>query len=173
MKARILFLFVASLGLPLMSCGNSKDAATIYVLTPSQKASHFTQDLAAIARRHGLSADFGRSPGKSGHVYWVVQASGRWLWLWGTNVPLDPFLDPTRCGHYTEGHSDPGQYIVMVDHGLGRLGLNHVLAMIAPGGPHTLMSEISVELKASGYDVRQSPVECSPLSKEQADAEPH
>lgn len=88
-------------------------------------------------------------------------------------MPLDPYVNLTRCGHYTEGHPDPGQYIVMIDHDLGRFGLNHALAMIAPGGPHTLMSEISGELKAAGYDVRQSPVECSPLSKGQADAEPH
>jgi hypothetical protein len=168
MKKCAALAFVLICAPVLASCGNSKDAATIYVITPAQKASRFTRDLATIADRHGLSSDLGKSTGSGTQVYHVIQSDGRWLWLWGTNVPIDPYADPTLCGHYAEGHPDPGQYVVTIDHGLGRIGLNRMLTMIAPGEPGALMLEISKELKAEGYDVRQKPMVCSPLSKEQA-----
>lgn len=159
----LVFLFLCTPA--LVSCGNSKDAVTIYVLTPPQKAALFTQDLAVIAKRHGLDPNLGQSTGDKNLKYRVIEADGRWLWLWGTNVPLDKYASPILCGHYAQGHPDPGQYIVTIDHGLVRIGLNHVLAVIASGRPRALMSEVSKDLKASGYTVRSSPAVCSPLSK--------
>ena len=161
------FVFFLLCGPILTACGDSKDAATIYVLVPPRNAPRFTRDLAVIAKHHGLKPDLGRSVGRS-HVYWVVEADGHWLHLWSTNVPLSGYENPSLCGHYAEGHPDPGQYYVTVDHGLVKLGLNHVLAKMAPGTPHALMVEISKDLTASGYVVRKTPALCSPLSKTQA-----
>lgn len=152
----------------LAACGNSKDVATIYVLTPPQEASRLTEELAVITRRHGLNPNLGHATDDKGHTLHVIEASGHWLYLWGQNMPLSGSEDPILCGHYSEGHPDPGQYIVTVDHGLVRIGLNHVLAVVAPGKPRALMSEISKELSADGYTVRSRPVLCSPLSKIQA-----
>lgn len=152
----------------LSACGNSNDATTIYVLTPPQKATRFTEDLAVLAKRHGLSPDLGRAKDDKGHTLYVIEADGSWLHMWGQNVPLDRYANPATCGHYSEGHPDPGQYVITIDHNLGRIGLNQILAMLAPDGPRTLGLEIGKELKAFGYTVRSSPVECSPLSKIQA-----
>ena len=155
-------------GPALAACGNSKDAETIYVLTPPQKASRFTQDLAAIVSRHGLSPNLGRSTDDRGHTYWVIEADGRWTHVWGTNMPLSGHEDPAICGRYPEGHADPGQYIVTIDHGLVYAGLNHLLARISPGGPRAVASEISNEIRTAGYTVRKIPLLCSPLSKTEA-----
>jgi hypothetical protein len=159
------FAFLLLSSLALTACGNSKDAATIYVLAPPQKASRFTQDLAVIAKRHELDPNLGQSTDDKGFTYRVIEANGSWLHLWGTNIPLSGNESPGVCGHYAGSHPDPGQYIVTVDHGLVRIGFNHILALIASGRPHELSSEIGKELSADGYTVRTSPVLCSPLSK--------
>ena len=116
------FVFLLLSGVALAACGNSKDAATIYVLTPPRKAFRFTQDLAVIAKRHGLDPNLGQSTDDKGFTYRVIEANGRWLHLWGTNMPLSGNESPGVCGHYTGSHPDPGQYIVTVDHGLVRSG---------------------------------------------------
>jgi len=74
-------------------------------------------------------------------------------------MPLSGQEDPALCGRYSEGHPDPGQYIVTID---------HVLPLMETQRPRELISEISKELKMAGYDVRQSPIVCSPLSKGEA-----
>ena len=168
MKNRNAFVSLLLCTFLLAACGNSKDAATIYVLAPPQKAVRFTEDLAAISKRHGLNPNLGSSTDDKGFTFRVIEANGRWMRLWSTNMPLSGQENPALCGHYAEGHPDPGQYIVTVDHGLVRIGLNYVLAMIAKGRPYALISEISRELKASGYTVRSRPAECSSLSKEES-----
>jgi len=150
----------------LAACGNSKDAAIIYVLTPPQKASLFTQDLAAIAKRHRLAPDLGNSvPDDHGRKYFVVEASGRWLRLWSQNEPLSPDENSELCGRATEPRPDPGQYVVTIDHRFAWLGLNQVFTAFSTEQPRSLSLEISKELRISGYTVRSSPLLCSPLAK--------
>jgi hypothetical protein len=140
----------------LASCGYSGDAATIYVLTPPDRASRFTEDLAAIAQRHGLAPNPGRATDDKGHEVYVLEAKNTWVRLWGENVPLSGREDPARCGEYDEPHSDPGQYVVTLD---------RRFPLIAKKEPRRLIDAIGNELKASGYDIRHSPEVCSSLSK--------
>jgi hypothetical protein len=158
--------FLLLCGPVLASCGNSKDAATIYVLAPPQRASQFTQDLAIIAKRHGLNPNLGQATDDRGHILRVIEAQGRGVRLWAQNMPLSGQENPTLCGSYTEGHPDPGQYIVTIDHVLPVIAIKQVLPTIAEDEPRELILEISNELRASSYDVRSSPVVCSSLSKE-------
>jgi hypothetical protein len=132
-------------------------------------ATRLTQDLAVIAKRHGLNPSLSHATDDKGRTLHVVEASSLPLHLWGQNLPLSGAENPALCGHFTEGHPDPGQYIVTVDHGLVLIGLNHALAVIAPGRPRALMSEIGNELSADGYVVRLAPAECSPLSRRDGD----
>lgn len=138
------------------SCGQSNDVATIHVITPPAKASQFTEDLATIAIRKGLSPNLGHSTDDRGHTSWIIEANGRWVRLWGTNVPLSGQENAAQCGRYDEGHPDPGQYVVTID---------RIVPMIARHTPRALILDISKELEASGYDVRSSPIVCSSLSK--------
>jgi hypothetical protein len=154
-------------GLALTACGNSEDAATVYVLIPLSKAapaetagtSGFTQDLAAISKRHGLAPNPGKSVDDKGHAFYVLEAKGNSVRLWSTNMPLSGQENPALCGRHSEPHADPGQYTITIDHSLPLIGKTQ---------PRKLISEISKELKTAGYEVRPSPVECSPLSKSDA-----
>ena len=149
---------------PLMSCGSSRDAAIIYVITPPQKASRFSDDLAKIARRHHLTPNLGQATDDRGLTNHVLKAEGTWVTLWSENQFLSGHENAAQCGVYSEPHPDPGQYFISID---------HRLPLIARNVPRELISEIGNELKASGYDVRKSPILCSPLSKERSDAMRH
>ena len=138
------------------------------MLAPLNKAATFTNDLATIAKQHGLSPNLGHSTDDKGHIYYVLEANGNWMRIWSTNMPLSGNENPVVCGHYTQSHPDPGQYVITIDHGLGWLGLNHVLGMISSSKPKELMSEVSGELRASGYSVKSDPAMCSSLSKLQS-----
>lgn len=165
---------ICSIGLcsfVLGGCGNSVDSAKIYVLTPEAKASRFTADLAAIAMRHGFNPNLGQSTHQRDR-YFVVEAKGRGLWLWGTNVPLSGRESPELCGAYGGAHPDPGQYAVTLDHSLPRSLITFYLSSRTREKPKSVLSDISKELTNAGYDVRTNPVECSPLSKQQSPGTP-
>lgn len=149
----------------LAACGNGKDAATIYVLTPPQKAARFTEYLAAVSRRHGLSPNLGQSTDDKGYTFHVLEAKGRGMRLWATNMPLSGGEDVLKCGKYSEGHPDPGQYAVTINYSFRWLGLNSAFGRMPKDGAKVLMSEVNADLEKDGYDVRQKPIECSPLSK--------
>lgn len=159
MKKRLSHAFCLFCLLAVAACGQSEDAATIYVLTPPSKASLLTKDLGAISERQGLIPNLGQSIHSGGQTYWVIDARGRWVKLWGMNVPLSGHEDPSLCGKYSHGHPDPGQYIVMID---------HVVPLVARETPRELIAEVGRELSAMGYRVQARPVLCSPLSKAQS-----
>ena len=165
-------LFALSV-LLLEGCGNSKDAITVYILCPPNKADRFTKDLGTVVEQHGLKPNLGQSTDDNGHTLYVIEADSILLHLWGQNMPLSGREDPDQCGPNAEARPDPGQYIVTIDHGLVKVGLNHLLALITNDGPRELASEVTRGLQASGYDVRTKPVLCSPLLKRYVGQKPN
>ena len=135
--------------------GYTETTATIYVLAP-QEGVRFSDDLAVIVKRHGLTPNPGHRTDDHGRTFWVVEANGHWMRLWSTNIPLSGLESVALCGRYAEGGPDPGQYIVTI---------TPEIPFIANDKIHPLLEEIGKELKAAGYEVRQTPVECSPLAK--------
>lgn len=166
---------VAPLGLcaiTLSGCGYSEDVATIYVLTPLEKSTEFTEastrftsELGDIAKQHGLSPSLGRSPGTFGHVYYVIEANGEWLRLWGQNMPISGYESAELCGDDRKTRSDPGQYVVTLDHSLLASMFRSLMPKSAKQNPNRVLEDISKDLVQAGYDVRAEPVECSPLAK--------
>ncbi len=144
-----------ALALSMTACVSNGDAVFVYVLTPRLKAVQFTDDLGKIANRYGLTPNPGRSTDDRGLTYYVMEATGHWLRLWSTNMPLSGQENPDLCGHYSEGHPDPGQYA---------LSVSPLWPFASKGDAQSMIMKISKALKSSGYEVRQTPVECSPLS---------
>jgi hypothetical protein len=140
---------------PVMFVSN-KDATTVYILTPEAKSDKFTDDLGSIVRRQGFSESSGKSTDDRQQTYYVMNGSGHWLWLWSTNMPLSANDAPDICGKYTEGHPDPGQYI---------LTLSPFFPFRTKTEAQEYMSKITRGLQVIGYEVRAKPAICSPLSK--------
>ena len=59
-----------------------------YVVASQANASSFTNNLASLARRHGLTASAGQATDDKGHTLYVVEAKGRRIRLWSQNMPL-------------------------------------------------------------------------------------
>jgi hypothetical protein len=148
--------FLVPAALALVGCGDDSAAPTIYVLTPPAKADIFTQDLGVIVKRYGLEPNPGHATDDKGHTLWVLEARGKGVRLWSQNEPMSGDEDPAICGKYTEGHPDPGQYVISI---------NKVFAWGAHDPPSLLLSKISKDLTRMGYDVRTHAVDCSPVSK--------
>lgn len=147
------FLFYAG---PELFVSN-EGATEIYVIPHQQKAERFTEELAGLAKRYGMTPHLSQSPETDGLTNHIIEASGYRLNLWSMNMPLDTRENPNECGRYSEFvHSDPGQYIVRV---------SRILPLGTKVAVQELISKISAGLKAEGYEVRSKPVACSPLSK--------
>lgn len=143
----------------LCSCVGGKQTA-MYALIPSSKvAARFNQDLALLAKRHGLKPRLGRATDDQGHTLYVLEANGRSMRLWSQNVDLSGHEDPTQCGSYIEVHPDPGQYIVYIEPTLPFM--NNADAL-------DVASQIRQELSSLGYEMRSEQVLCSSLSKSAA-----
>lgn len=160
MKRSNAIAWMSICSLLLSGCGYSEDVSTIYVLTPASKTSQFSEDLGKIAARHGLELNFGRAVSNQVPTSYVLEATGEFLRLWSTNMPLDP----SACGHH---EYDPGQYVVTLDHNLMTGRLIRILPEEWRKKPHELLSAMGKELKQVGYDVRLEAVKCSPALQEQ------
>src|SRR5260221_8721593 len=107
-------VFLLTLCLFLGSCAGGK-LVTWYVLVPPSKAAAlFSQDLALLAKRHGLTPHLGSATDSKGHTLHVLEANGRGMRLWSQNVELSGEEDPKLCGSYGEPHPDEGQYVVSI-----------------------------------------------------------
>lgn len=158
-KGKIVVLAILS-GIWLSSCGDGNPPSTMYVVTPRERAALFSDDLAAITRTHGLVPNQGRSTDDRGHTYWVTEAKTMWVRLWSTNMPLSGQESSSKCGRFTEGHPDPGQYIVTV---------SPRVPLLFDKYAGSVMKEISRDLEKAGYILLTTPIECSDLSKEQGE----
>lgn len=87
---------------------------TMYVLVTPQTASTFVDNLASVARRHGLTPSVGRATDDKRHTLHVLEAKGRRMRLWSQNMPLSGHEDVAMCGRHGEAYPDPGQFIVVV-----------------------------------------------------------
>jgi hypothetical protein len=128
----------------------------MYAVLTSSNASHFTQDLASVAKRHDLTPSLGRATDDRGHTLYVVEAKGRWMRLWSQNMPLSGQEDPVACGKATEAHPDPGQYIITVEPTLPFLNSTASVEVAA---------QLRQELAQLGYEIREKPVACSSLAR--------
>lgn len=156
MKQIVAIVMIALLAFAFAACGYSRHVAKMYVITPPEKASEFTKDLAIVGQRHGLAPNPGQATDDKGHTLYVLEAKSRWLRLWSQNLSLSGLENAAECGEYSEGHPDPGQYVIWLD---------RRFPMIAEDEPHRLLTLIGDELRAYGYEVRQEPMVCSSLSK--------
>jgi len=131
-------------------------AMEIYVLTPERNAHHFTEELAALSKRYGMEPHLAQMPEPHGTTYFVMDASGYRLNIWSTNMPLSAQENADECGHYSEPHSDPGQYVLRV---------SKMMPFGTKQAIREMTSQIGTDLASMGYEVRTTPVTCSPLSK--------
>lgn len=155
MRSSIAFLMSTLCLAVLNSCTGSRQV-TMYAVIPSSKAAaRFNQDLALLAKRHGLIPRIGRATDDRGHSLYVLEANGRWMRLWSQNVELSGHENPTQCGRYIEAHPDPGQYIVYIE---------PTLPFMNNTGVAEVASQLGRELSVLGYETQAEPVLCSPLS---------
>lgn len=79
---------VAICCLSIGGCQRDDEQTSMYALVPSSKStSRFDQDLAALAKQHGLTPRLGHATDDKGHTLNVVEAKGRWIRLWAQNAP--------------------------------------------------------------------------------------
>ncbi|MDA5194985.1 hypothetical protein [Govanella unica] len=159
MKKWKVIVLVSFCSFTLSGCGYSEDVAEIYVLVPSQKTSQFTEDLGKVAKEQGLAPSLGQATDDYGHTIYVIEAKGKFLRLWGTNMPLDP----SKCGTY---EVDPGQYVITIDHSFPIGGLIPILPKTWRTKPQKLLSEIGKQLGETGYAVQSKAMACSPVLQE-------
>jgi hypothetical protein len=127
----------------------------MYVLVTPTTASSFTEDLASLARKHGLSPSVGRATDDKGHTLHVLEAKGRRMRLWSQNMPLSGQEDPAMCGRHTEPYPDPGQYIVLI---------KPTVPLLGDGASIEVATQLRQELSQLGYGVREKPAVCSSLA---------
>ncbi len=132
----------------------------MYAVLTSLNVSHFTQDLASLAKKHGLNPSLGRATDDRGRTLYVVEAKGRWMRLWSQNMPLSGQEDPAACGKETEAHPDPGQYIITV---------KPTFPFLNRAASLEVANQLRQELSQLGYEVRDHPVACSRLAKSATD----
>jgi len=126
----------------------------MYVVAPEPKAGGFTDQLAGIAGRFGMKAYVSHQPNFDGAPFHVLESYGKWLRLWSQNMPLDPDLPRERCGPRLL--VDPGQYTLMVF---------RILPFGTEKSAKEFSSQLAAQLRSAGYEVRSSPVLCSPWLK--------
>ncbi len=151
----VLFIFFG-----ITACAEEASKMKFYVLVSEEKTTQFTQDVASLAKQIGFRSAVGQvSYGKGGTLY-AVDAKKGWIWIAGGNVSLSGREDPAICGIYDEPHPDPGQFYVAIE-------------SLIPYVSRRRVSEITIKLKHElselGYDVRDTPIMCSPLSKRAAE----
>lgn len=130
---------------------SNQGAAEIYIVAPEQKADRFIEVLARAAGRYGVKSYISRTT-DNGSVTHTLAGNGNWLNIFSTNMPLDP----DGCGRHSAFGSDPGQYI---------LRISRILPFGTEHSAHELAAKIRNDLTATGYDVRNKAIECSPLEK--------
>ena len=139
------------------ACQRDDEQASMYAVVPSSKsASRFDQDLASLAKRHGLTPKLGQATDDKGHTLHVLEARGRGMRLWAENAPLSGAESPTTCGRYVEAHPDPGQYYVTA---------GPILPFMPASGARELATQLRHELSVLGYEVRSDAALCSSLSR--------
>ena len=141
----------------LNSCVPGSIAGQVYVLIPAEKQLSFTTYLASVVERYGMVPNLGSATDDRGFSVHVLDATSSSVRLWSENVLLSGYENQKLCGVYTEPHSDPGQYFVSV---------SPETIMDDPQKSRELLIAVTKDLRTDGYNVRETPVECSPLSKE-------
>ncbi|HEX4027528.1 MAG TPA: hypothetical protein VHX18_07900 [Rhizomicrobium sp.] len=128
----------------------------MYVIAPEQKAQGFTDELAGMVGRFGMTAYVDHTPA-NGAPFHVLTSYGKWLYLWSQNMPLDADAPTEGCGPRSQIQADPGQYILMVF---------RVLPFGTERAAKDFSSELASALRAKGYEVRSKPLMCSPWLKD-------
>ncbi len=154
MRFNISWIILVLSGFFLTSCEINKNRMDFYVVLSSSNVSRFTQDLASLATKYGLTPKLGQATDDQGHTLHVVEAKDRWMRLWSQNLPLSGHENPDLCGKYTEAHPDAGQYIVTV---------TSRFPFVSETRIRTLTAQLKNELSEIGYDVREGSIICSPL----------
>jgi hypothetical protein len=132
--------------------------ATLYaVVPPTRGGETFNRDLAALARREGLTPQLGHATDDQGQTLYVLEANGAGTRLWSQNVYLTGEEDPVACGRYSEAHPDPGQFVFTVS----------PLPLFGDAAKaRKVFSRIGSALSALGYEIRETEVSpCSSLSR--------
>lgn len=93
------------------ACAPGPIADKVYVVVPSGKASLFTEDLASLVKKRGMTPHVGEATDDKGYSIHVLDAASPSVRLWSQNMPLSGAEDSELCGVYSEPHSDPGSIL--------------------------------------------------------------
>jgi hypothetical protein len=145
MKSRLqkLLTLLAWLLLPLVAVGCSMaydPKATMYIVFEPERTDKFLSDLADIAKSHKLDPWTANATPDVGATLHILEAKGRALRIWATNVPLSQEECP---GHFGIGN-DPGQFMVTVHPALWWRDWKSALK---------LSDQVLADLKSRGYRV--------------------
>ena len=140
----------------ISACGSSDAKSTMYVLLSAESAPQFVNDLVSSAKELGLTANVGHATDDRGHVLTVIEAKNWKLRLWSENVLLSSHEDTEVCGTHVEAYSDPGQFIIYIK---PRWPLQGDATSVE------LLAQFRLKLSKRGYDVRDTPAQCSALAK--------